>query len=116
MPTVNKVLPKDIGARRDSGKGVEEGECEPDAYNGVLLTKGLSGTDAVAPMVTNGFAEGKLHKADEEGAEQEQKEDGAGEGAVLDVAQCDAGDYGEVDTPYIKTKVAIAFYAVGKGG
>lgn len=48
LPCVNHVLPYNVGARSYGGGGVKEGHRKPYTNHGVLLSEGLSGTNALA--------------------------------------------------------------------
>ena len=115
LPTVYEVLPQDVGTWRNGGEGIEEGQREPDADNGVLLSESLSGTNAVTPMAAYCLADGELHEAYEERSDKEHPQNPSRYGAVLYVADGEACYYGEVEAPDVEADVLAGVQLVANG-
>ena len=67
--TINDILPQHVTTGGDGGQWMQVGGGHPNGEDGVLLTEGLTGTDAVVVSATDALAEEELHHAGEEATE-----------------------------------------------
>jgi len=114
LPTIDEVLPNNVGTGSNGCKRIKEGEGEPDGYDSVLLSESLTCADAGTIMTTNSFANGKLNEAYYQRNNKQENQNIARNLSVNDVANGLTHKDGKVETPHIKAQIFNALYLVDK--
>lgn len=105
---IDDVLPDDIGARGYDRRGVEERQHQPDAHDGVLLSEGLTATDAVAPDAADQLAKTKEGNADKKRKDEQQDQSHASELRSSDHAERQSHDDRQIERPEIESDILMA--------
>lgn len=82
---IDDVLPQDVAARTNGGKGVEIGGREPDGKGGILLSQRLTGLLCVVEVMTDVAAHGKLYDTDDQSQQGDGRKQPDGDLGVDDV-------------------------------